>query len=270
MNSVLLQRLAIEEELYKKGHNVALYHIEHSEKFKQFESDVENTLFSIVKFIADNPDRIHTLLLFTKAANNDLVTQTGMMLGEKTLANGVDMAIYLQWVGEQGGQATMDRLGIDASFVLTNQELLNYFDDYSNLIITSVDDYTKQWIANQIQAGRDQHLSPQEIAQMLIDEGKAISAIRANRIAVTETAKALTTVSLEAARRYGILEKTWRTSLDDRVDDVCIGLEGKTVNINDNFPGGYDGPPAHILCRCYIDEVIPDGWEMPNDPWTGD
>lgn len=264
-------RLSIEKFVYEKGTNVALYNVEHSKKYKSFQKAVERSLMGQIKYIADYKDTLPLLMSLAKAASEPLINQVSVLLAQVSLGNDIDLKAYLVWAGTQGGQAGLDKLGIDGIFGLKNEALINYFGNYSNLLIDQVDDYTKKWIANKIQEGKDQGKTPFEIQQSLIDDGKSITAIRAERIVLTETAKAMTKIELEVAQRTNIKRKIWRTSRDERVCPICGdgGLADREVGILESFVGGYEGPPAHVSCRCYLEEVIPEGWVIPEKVWLG-
>lgn len=264
-------RLQIEKFVYQKGTNVALYNAEHSDRYQNFKKAVLRGLTSQINRIADYKNTLPLLISLAKAKSTtpELLSQVSVLVRTDSLSEKVNLASYLVWAGEQGGQAGLDKLGIDGIFGLKDDELITYFNDYSRLVIDSVDDYTKQWIATTIQDGKINGLTPFEIAEMLQEEGKAISAIRAERIVLTETAKAMSTIELETAKRNGILEKIWRTSLDERVCPTCSPLENERRKISENFSVGTDGPPAHVSCRCYFEEVIPEDWVMPSKLWVG-
>lgn len=259
----------IEKAVYDKGINVALYNAEHSKTYTSFQDQLERALYHQIKTVAEAKTVDH-LLLLTKGIDPALIVAIGTALSKELLAGLVSLGTYLIWAGQQGGQAFFDKTGIEVSFVLKNQELVNYFDDHSKLIINSVDNYTKKWIAQQIQSGKDKMLSPAEIVQSLLDEGKGISKIRAERIVLTETARAMTVVENEVARRYGIEEIIWHTSVDERVCPICLPLEGEKVRINQLFSVGVEGPPAHVSCRCFTEQVIPVSWDLPANGWTGE
>lgn len=263
-------RLQIEKFVYEKGTNVALYNAEHADRYQKFEKQVQAGLYSQIKHVANYKESLPLLMSLAKAQKYtaELLAQVSILVNKDSLGGKVDLSAYLVWAGEQGGQAFFDKTGIDADFVLKDEQLITYFNDYSRLVIDSVDDYTKQWIATKIQDGKLAGMTPFEIQQMLLDDGKAITSIRAERIVLTETAKAMSTIELESARRNAIKEKIWRTSIDDRVCPICSPLEGEQKGINELFSAGVEAPPAHVSCRCYFEEVIPDQWEV-NKLWQG-
>lgn len=97
---------------------------------------------------------------------------------------------------------------------------------------------------------------------------------RANMIAETEMAFAYQHGEYEAVKMaqaqglMGVVEKVWSTAYDDGVCDICNGLEGQTIGIDDNFNfklnkllfGGQRlTPPAHPQCRCAVEyrEISP-------------
>lgn len=264
MSSILRrQYLRIEQAVYKGGINVALTNVEKSDWYKEFRQEVEDALYEQIKEVATE-DNVNNLTLFAKKESSlkDNIVSYLISIGTK-----VELFNFLIKAGEHGGQAALDKIGIVGTFVMKNQDLLDYFEDHTRLLIDSVDDYTKEWIAGQIQHGVDNFMTPDEIASTLIDEGLGISGVRADRIVLTETANAMSVVELEAAARNGVTEMIWRTSVDDRVCPICLPLEGEKVNIGQLFGGEYDAPPAHVSCRCFMEEVIPK--DLPNNVWLG-
>jgi SPP1 gp7 family putative phage head morphogenesis protein len=74
---------------------------------------------------------------------------------------------------------------------------------------------------------------------------------RAEMIARTETASALSKGSLQRAKDIGVTGKRWVTVGDDRVSDICLKNEAVgDIPINQAFPSGHSGPPSHPRCRC--------------------
>jgi SPP1 gp7 family putative phage head morphogenesis protein len=79
------------------------------------------------------------------------------------------------------------------------------------------------------------------------------SALRATRIARTETAIALGQGILGAAKKQERNEKRWITSGDALVSDDCMMNEGvKWIPIADPFPSGVSTIPQHPNCRCNV------------------
>jgi hypothetical protein len=56
------------------------------------------------------------------------------------------------------------------------------------------------------------------------------------------------------AEERGLLDdgmrRVWLTVGDELVCPICGPLADKTAPLHGQYPGGFDGPPAHIRCRC--------------------
>jgi len=78
-------------------------------------------------------------------------------------------------------------------------------------------------------------------------------ASRAELIARTETANALSQASLDTMEDMGIEGKEWVTAGDDKVSDECLGNEAEgVIPVNQEFSGGVMAPPQHPDCRCTL------------------
>jgi hypothetical protein len=47
--------------------------------------------------------------------------------------------------------------------------------------------------------------------------------------------------------------KIWYTNADDRVCEICGPLHATEVGLDELFAAGYDKPPAHVNCRCWME-----------------
>lgn len=86
--------------------------------------------------------------------------------------------------------------------------------------------------------------------------------IRAELIAVTEVTRTFAQSELTAWRESGIIKrKRWNTARDELVCPICGPLHRTVADMDGTFPGGFDGPPAHPRCRCWVSGVVevPDG-----------
>lgn len=99
-----------------------------------------------------------------------------------------------------------------------------------------------------------------------LDSGKPLSKLedalvpifgesRAEKIAVTETTRLFARGNQAAWESTGLVSSvTWMTANDDRVCDVCDGLDGSIIGVGD-----IDAmPPLHVNCRCYLQPVFDD------------
>ncbi|MGW0795906.1 phage portal protein [Streptomyces sp. NPDC002692] len=79
----------------------------------------------------------------------------------------------------------------------------------------------------------------------------------AERVAVTEIARAVSAASLFTYQQNGVTQKSWLTAVDERVCPICITNEGAgAIPIRQQFPSGHSIPPGHPSCRC---TVMPEG-----------
>jgi len=76
---------------------------------------------------------------------------------------------------------------------------------------------------------------------------------RANLIARTESVNLAGAVTRRFGQEIGATRKTWVSARDANVEEICRALDGTTVGINEEFPGGLMGPAAHPGCRCVLD-----------------
>ncbi len=78
-------------------------------------------------------------------------------------------------------------------------------------------------------------------------------ASRAELIARTETANALSQASLTTMEDMGIDGKEWVTVGDDDVSDECLANEAEhVIPVGQAFSGGVMAPPQHPDCRCSL------------------
>jgi SPP1 gp7 family putative phage head morphogenesis protein len=79
----------------------------------------------------------------------------------------------------------------------------------------------------------------------------------AERVAVTEIARAVSAATLFTYRANGIRQKSWLTAVDQRVCPACTTNEAAgAIGINASFPSGHQMPPGHPSCRCAL---LPEG-----------
>lgn len=252
----------IEKAVSKTGLNVPLYYVENSLFYKRFINDLQKDLYAQLTSIDEA--EIDRLFMFMKA---DTPLDVEIKTGFKSAL--MDFLSFLLKIGQIGGQYELDNLGIKGTFVMENKAVIKYFEDHNKLLIEGIDETSREWIADKLRTGKEQMLMPREIAETMRNEAKAISAMRAELITLTETANALSVTQKETALQNGIKEQVWRTSIDERVCPTCLPLDGAKVAIGNLYAGIYNHPPAHPRCRCYLEDVIPEDWFIPVKPWTG-
>ncbi|MFJ6085166.1 phage portal protein [Streptomyces sp. NPDC092369] len=79
---------------------------------------------------------------------------------------------------------------------------------------------------------------------------------RAEMIATTELARAISAASVSTYRVNGIDLVEWITAVDERVCPLCFtNSEAGPTRLEAEFPSGVYMPPAHPFCRCALSPV---------------
>ena len=270
----------IDTFLYGFGFNVALDNAEKKKTYKGLITSLKRALLWQIKEIVkeENFERLMQVKKFQvpPSENKELAAVIRSIFEDLSLDVAFSefddgLGVYLEWGANEGGQAALDKLGIGGVFGVTDPAWLKYLDDAERLLITSVDDTTKRWIAGILQEGLDNHLTTLELRDLLMTEAKILSPVRAEMIAQTEIANVMNRTELESYKRAGLEKKRWRTSRDGRVCEVCSPLDNEVVKVGQNFSVGVDSPPVHPRCRCFLQAVEDEWWQVGEKRvWMGD
>lgn len=139
-------------------------------------------------------------------------------------------------------------------FDAKNPSVIAWAREHAAELITNITETTRDRIRNVVadfeedgdwQAARD---------QILFAVGDAT---RAKLIARHETMQAASEGQRQAwdqATEKGLLtgneQRVWITTPDERLCPICADLDERTASMDGSYPDGYDGPPAHVQCRC--------------------
>lgn len=118
-----------------------------------------------------------------------------------------------------------------------------------------IDEGTREMLRGDVRRAMQEGWSNEQIADAIADS-YAFSEKRALVIARTETARADVEGNMTGYRELGVAKKQWLTAPD--CCDECHEIDGLTIGIDDEFPGGVGGPPLHPNCRCDVLPVIED------------
>lgn len=107
---------------------------------------------------------------------------------------------------------------------------------------TTSRDLIRESIRQSIAVGEDQAAAVARLSRVIVNP------VRAELIAHTESVNAYQTGLFNFGKATGAVSKTW----DGLVGacKLCGPLIGKTVKIDQDFPGGYSHPSRHPRCRC--------------------
>lgn len=144
-------------------------------------------------------------------------------------------------------------------------------DKAIQLMADAYDRTTRDLLKTQLEAGIEEGLGIDELKGKVDDVFEFSDSIRAERVARTETFRVANDATKDAWQQTGVVSTIkWYTSADERVCPWCDAMDGKVIDIEENFFSkgdthtGSDGgkmsldyadvsaPPIHVDCRCYI------------------
>lgn len=173
-----------------------------------------------------------------------------------------------------GGKSGMMQLPKKAQALLNwdvfNQNAIDYLNLYRLNTVAGINEVTQN---QAVKAIGDWIKSGERLDMLTARLEPIFGAERAERIGVTEVTRTYASGNISAWKATGLVTaKVWRTGNDELVCDICGPLNGKTVEIDQNFMLDqnelppelarqfgedfiYFSPPAHPRCRCYLAPV---------------
>lgn len=148
--------------------------------------------------------------------------------------------------------ATMTMLDMDTEFDPIDDSGKAWIQEHALDLAKGIDETTTDKLRVQLEEAMSQGEGIEKIARRIRQVFEEASVYRSAMIARTETTNAANMGSLSAAKRGGCQTKTWYTAMDERVCPYCGILHGKTIGIDDVFPGDILGPSRHPNCRCTL------------------
>ncbi|KKN71751.1 hypothetical protein LCGC14_0418170 [marine sediment metagenome] len=184
----------------------------------------------------------------------------------------------LSLVLEERGNEAMFFIGTRLSIDLKNPKAEQFIEENAGRLIKDIDETTRNQLGKALATGLDEAEGVAQLKERVRAVFDKASDSRAELIARTEVVKASNFASQEAWRQTGVVEaKQWFTAGDDRVDPLCMKLDGKVASLNENFFEGGDTftvvdpdegrssikivddvpvPPLHPGCRCVLLPVL--------------
>lgn len=226
----------------------ALFRKQHNAVIKALRK--KRTLFTEANII----DQIDVDLLF------DTATAT---INEAALAP-IDKAT--EAVLLQGAQAAIREYTLGISFKVTHPRAVEYLKDHGSLLITQVNDTTKQTINRIIIEGLARGDSYTSIEKAIIKEYRSFSVApkfgnsdirtRAQLVAINEVGNAYQTgnyAAVAAAQDTGLqFEKAWITVGDRRVSAGCVDNAAQGyIPLDTDHASGHAHPCRFPGCRCF-------------------
>lgn len=173
------------------------------------------------------------------------------------------------------GQLANNLIGLNEPYiptkaVNTREEIREQILLFAGSMIDTDVDKMVELIASGLEAG----LSVAQIRRNIEDAFESLTKVQAERITRTEVIKTSNLGAQDAFEQSGVVVgKQWLTAMDDRVDPLCAALNGRIIDLRQDFfkkgdtfeAGGkvtkldYSNtpyPPLHSNCRCTLLPVI--------------
>lgn len=167
---------------------------------------------------------------------------------------------FYYWLSNKGGQNFLDKVGIRREFDLKDRELIEGLRAREDLLIQSVDNTTKDWLARRIVEGKKARLTDREIANEIRLRVPETYKYRSEAIVRTETAEIVNRMEYEAAVQNDATKKRW-TVAGMNTCEICYANEAEGwVGMDFVFLSGHTRPTAHPYCACLLDyQILPGG-----------
>lgn len=143
----------------------------------------------------------------------------------------------------------------DDQLDLVNDWAVRWAEDRAAVLVTRVTEATKEMLRSDVAQALEEGMSNDKLAE-LIEANYGFSAERSMTIARTETAYADIEGNMQAYKHVGVDSKEWVTGAE--CCDECKDLDGKIVQLNEEFDGGVSAPPLHPNCRCDVLPILGD------------
>lgn len=138
---------------------------------------------------------------------------------------------------------------------LVNDWAVRWADAHAAVLVKRVSDSTREMLRADIAQAMEEGMSNNKLAD-LIEANYGFSEARSMTIARTETAYADIEGNMQAYKHIGVDSKQWITGAE--CCDECKELDGKIVQLNEEFDGGVSAPPLHPNCRCDVLPILGD------------
>lgn len=192
-----------------------------------------------------------------EAIFNRIAADTAVM--ELAIQAGIDTSLPI------GARHTMADFSVSGRFDLANPRAAAYLETHAAEAVTQINGVTRDKMRAIIIRGVAEGRSYDRVAREIRDSFEGFSTpqpqqhirSRAHLVAVTEAGNAYEVGSRSVAddlKKAGlVMEKSWLTVGDTRVDPNCADNEGADwIPLDDSFPSGVQQPLDHPSCRCTL------------------
>lgn len=172
---------------------------------------------------------------------------------------------------QKEGNEALQSIGINEAFEASRERVARVLKKAISLMAKSYNETTLDELEETLQEGLKDGESLPELAGRVREIYEFSAKARAEQVAKTESFRVANSATKEAWKQSGVVKTLrWYTALDERVCEFCDPLNGKIIEISENWfdkgdsLAGKEGgkmeidyadvgsPPLHPDCRCYI------------------
>jgi polyhydroxyalkanoate synthesis regulator phasin len=156
----------------------------------------------------------------------------------------IEAANKIKVIAEADGDV-FDKIG------WTAEQAAEYARTHVDDLLQGIDQTTQQLIGDAVARGIEEQLGVAGTAQLIEELVDGMSDARAEMIATTEMADAMSQAFLEKLLKNDVEYKQWILGPDPCA--ICEENESASpIPIDEDFPSGDDAPPAHPNCVCAV------------------
>jgi SPP1 gp7 family putative phage head morphogenesis protein len=158
-----------------------------------------------------------------------------------------------------GGDDLLEKYGISVAWDKPNTSAADWAKQYTFDLVKGITDTSRDSLRVQV-SDWARGGAPLDELKAALEESGMFGPERADRVATTEATRAFAEGNRAAWVEGGVEGQRWATAADEMVCEVCGGLNGQEIGIDEQFEDDdgetYDGPPAHTNCRCWLEPVV--------------
>lgn len=155
---------------------------------------------------------------------------------EDTIVSKAIAPLLYSLIAETGPDAMTEIQLTPSSFNPVTTAILNYYQHRATKIAEDINDETEKQLRAALTEGIAAGEASYDLAARIESVMGNASTMRADRIARTETSRAQNFGDIEAWKQSGVVSgKEWFTAEDEAVCPFCDDLDGKVVDLDDNF-----------------------------------
>jgi hypothetical protein len=198
-----------------------------------------------------------------KAEDEDLSAKVDRLLKELQLAGleatREEAAALLAKAAQNGGLAALTQIDFEDRALVNqvNKLAVEWAENRAAELVTKISEATRDYLRADVTQAVEEGWSTKQLGQAL-QENFGFSEGRGEMIARTEIAAADVQGNLMAYRESGVVQgKEWIRGSEEYPCDDCEGnAAAGVIPLEDVFPSGDTGPPAHPNCVCDVLPVL--------------